>query len=312
MGVKPASAALWGKAAIGAKASGGPLIAESCLLMDIASSAVKDAQPVGEKGPKMIDYSGASALVTGAASGIGRSLARALAARGASVVLADVNEAGAQEAAKEIGDRAIAIGIDLASPGSAVMLIEQAFGWRQRLDLVCSNAGIGYAKKIRNEPLGTDAQGLFEVNFFAAIRLTQAYLQALAPTGARGRLMITGSENSLSAPKATRGFGLGLYGATKHAVLIMAEWLRDECHAELDVHVLMPGSVYTPLVSRAIPDPAAAPPELGLIMPAECADFALRGIDLGLFYIPTHAHIAEDIRPRYEGILNALKELGLR
>jgi hypothetical protein len=73
----------------------------------------------------------------------------------------------------------------------------------------------------------------------------------------------------------------------------------------------MPGAVYTPLIARGLPDPTKAPSELGLIMPERCAELALTGMDLGLFYIPTHAHIRKDIQPRYEGILDALKALGL-
>ncbi|MEZ5961429.1 MAG: SDR family oxidoreductase [Hyphomonadaceae bacterium] len=260
----------------------------------------------------MIDHKNSTALVTGAGSGIGKALAEGLAARGAFVVLADVNEANVNAAAAEIGANALPIAVDLANPDAAQELISKAFAWRERLDLVCSNAGIGHNKKVKNEILGPETDRLFAVNFFAAVRIAQAYLRTIEPSGARGRLMITGSENSLSAPAAVRGRGLGLYGATKHGVLILAEWLRDECAATLDVHVLMPGAVYTSLISRGLPDPTLAPPALGLIMPERCAELALKGMDLGLFYIPTHAHIADDMQPRHDGVLNALKALGLR
>ncbi|MGE0740943.1 MAG: SDR family NAD(P)-dependent oxidoreductase [Hyphomonadaceae bacterium] len=260
----------------------------------------------------MIDYRDTTVLVTGAASGIGKALAQALAARGASIVLADVNEDLLAETAQQIGPDTLTVAVDLAAPDAAAALIEKAHGWRGRLDLVCSNAGIGHNKTVAKDPLGAAAERLFAVNFFAAAHIAQAYLRTLGAGGARGRLMITGSENSLSAPAAVKGRGLGLYGATKHGVLILAEWLRDESAAVLDVHVLMPGAVYTPLIARGLPDPSKAPPQLGLIMPERCAELALKGMDLGLFYIPTHAHIGDDIRPRYEGVLDALKQLGLR
>jgi NAD(P)-dependent dehydrogenase (short-subunit alcohol dehydrogenase family) len=259
----------------------------------------------------MIDHKNMTALVTGAASGIGRALADALAARGAFVVLADLDKDGVDAAAAEIGENALPVVVDLAKPEAAAELVNQAFAWRGRLDLACSNAGIGNNKKIKNEALGPESERLFAVNFFAAVRIAQAYLRAIEPSGARGRLVITGSENSLSMPAAVKGRGLGLYGATKHGVLIMAEWLRDENAAALDVHVLLPGAVYTPLIARLLPDPKQAPPELGLIMPERCAELALKGMDMGLFYIPTHAHIRDDIQPRHEGVLNALKALGL-
>ena len=75
--------------------------------------------------------------------------------------------------------------------------------------------------------------------------------------------------------------------------------------------VLLPGAVYTPLIARNLPDPAQAPPGLGLIMPERCAELALRGMDLGLFYIPTHPHIAHDMRARSDGVAGALAALGV-
>ena len=261
----------------------------------------------------MIQYEGATALVTGAASGIGKAMASALARRGAHVVLADVNEAGVRSAAAELGGASRAIVADLAQPEAAQKLIDDAHAWRGRLDLVCSNAGLGHNRRLMKEELGDDVERLFAVNLFAALRIAQAYMRVIEGDNARGRLLITGSENSLSVPAAVKGAGLGLYGATKHGVLIMAEWMRDELAGKpMDVHVLLPGAVYTPLVAKALPDPAKAPPELGLIMPERCAELALTGLDLGLFYIPTHAHLADDMRPRMEGVAEALKALGLR
>lgn len=260
----------------------------------------------------MIDFRGKSALVTGAGSGIGKALAGALGARGARVVLADVNEAAVKEAATELGAAGFAVVCDLADPQAADRLIEQSHAVYGRLDLVCSNAGIGHNRRLMKQAIDDSVERLFAVNLFAGLRLAQAYVRVLDGSGARGRLMLTGSENSLSVPKAVKGGGLGLYAASKHALLIMAEWLRDElADAPIDLHVLLPGAVYTPLLARALPDPTKAPPELGLISSERCAELALRGMDLGLFYVPTHAHLRDDMRPRTEGVAAALKALGL-
>ena len=262
----------------------------------------------------MIDYQDKVALVTGAGSGIGKALAGALAARGARVILADVNEDGLCEAAAGIGAGAHTIVSDLANPTAAGTLVEQSHDLHGRLDLICSNAGMGRNRRLMKEAADDDAvERLLAVNLFAALRIAQSYVRQLEAAGARGRLMITGSENSLSVPAAVKGAGLGLYAVTKHGVLILAEWLRDElARAPIDLHILMPGAVYTPLVARAIPDPAKAPPELGLILPERCAELALKGMDLDLFYIPTHAHLADDMQPRMQGVVEALQALGLR
>ena len=125
--------------------------------------------------------------------------------------------------------------------------------------------------------------------------------------------MLTGSENSLSVPDAVKRFAMGVYGASKHGLLIMAEWLREEAREKpLDLHVLLPGGVYTPLVAGGLPDFDKLPPEMNMISPERCAELALKGMDLGLFYIPTHAHLADDMQPRVRGVADALKALGLR
>ncbi|MFN3912693.1 SDR family NAD(P)-dependent oxidoreductase [Hyphomonas sp.] len=258
----------------------------------------------------MIDYRDKTVLVTGGASGIGKALAEALHARGANIVVADRQAGAAEEVANGLSGRAVAC--DLAKPEDAARVVNDAFDWTGRLDLVCANAGYGRNKRMTKEPFDEAAMDLFSVNLFAPFRMAQAYAARLTEAGQRGRLMITGSENSLSLPDAVRRNGLGAYAATKHGVLILAEWLREDLRGEtMDVHVLMPGGVYTPLIARHIPDPNDLPPEMNIILPERCAEIALKGLDLGLFYIPTHAHIADDMRPRTEGVAASLKALGL-
>ena len=153
---------------------------------------------------------------------------------------------------------------------------------------------------------------MFEVNFFSGMKLARAYARHLQGSGHRGRLLVTASENSLSLPTAVSGGQMAYYGATKHALLIAMEWFRiEQQDGPLDLHVLMPGAVYTPLVSALLPDPALAPPELELIMPEQCAERALAGMDLGLFYIPTQAHLLEDMGPRREAVAASLQALGI-
>lgn len=260
----------------------------------------------------MIDYRGTTALVTGGASGIGKALAGALVARGARVVLADVNSELLARTASEVG-AAGAVVDDLADPGAPARVIESASAVDGRLDLVCSNAGIGRNRRVLDEDFDDAAlRRLFDVNLFAGLRIAQAYAGVLRNAGSRGRLLLTCSENSLSVPAAVKGARLGMYAATKHALLIAAEWLRDETQGDpFSVHALMPGAVYTPLVQQALPDPSLAPKVLDLIMPERCAEVALRGLDEGLFYIPTQPHLAVDVGPRYEAINAAVRTLGL-
>jgi NAD(P)-dependent dehydrogenase (short-subunit alcohol dehydrogenase family) len=82
--------------------------------------------------------------------------------------------------------------------------VKDAFDWKGRLDLVCANAGIDRHKKMTKEDFGSETMRMFEVNMFAPFRMAQAYGAACQDSGMRGRLMITGSENSLSLPHAVK------------------------------------------------------------------------------------------------------------
>jgi len=258
----------------------------------------------------MIEHAGSVALITGGASGIGKALAEALHARGAHVVIADRQAEAAEAVARSLNGHAIAC--DLSRPEDCARAVNGAFDWKGRLDLVCANAGTGVRNLVLKEDFGPATERLFAVNLHAPIRMAQAYAARLTAAGTRGRLMITSSENALSLPAGVRRSRIGAYAASKHGVLILAEWLREELAGEtMDLHVLLPGAVYTPLVAAGIPDFNTAPKELGLIMPERCAEIALNGLDLGLFYIPTHAHIADDMRPRTDGVAASLTALGL-
>ena len=260
----------------------------------------------------MIDYKGQVALVTGGASGIGLALARALQARGAQVILADVNEAGLSSAVKEMGEGCEGLVCDLSLEEAQSGLLSRALQVAGRVDLVCSNAGIGRKRRVLKETFDETAGRVLAVNLRAGIRIAQAYHAHLDASGRQGRVLLTASENSLAVPSAVRGSGLGLYAASKHALLIMAEWLRDEtAGGPMAVHVLLPGAVYTPLIQKGLPDPALAPPALNLIMPERAAEVALRGLDLGLFYIPTQRHLADDMQARFDGVRAAVAALDL-
>ncbi len=263
-----------------------------------------------------IDYAGQVALVTGAASGIGRALSAALLARGARVVLADI-ASEVLGVATELGQGARGVVADLSQGETAKRLVADVFATEDRLDFVASNAGVGFTRRLLKADLDSPAVArLFEINMLAAVRFAQAMVPELEARDGRARLMITGSENSLSVPAAVKGFGLGMYAASKHGVLILAEWLRDEMAGgskPLDVHILLPGGVYTGMTAPNLPaDPAQWPAAMAIISPERCAEIALDGIDKGLFYIPTHAHLADDMNPRHDSVAEAVRALGLR
>ena len=262
----------------------------------------------------MIEHDSKTALVTGAASGIGAALAAALAARGARVLCADRNIEGATRTAETIGAGAEAVACDLTGDGAPAELLERAWELAGRVDLVCSNAGVSHRGRVARMDLDEDQRlsDLWEINFFAGVKLAQAYARRLEDAGERGRLLVTASETALSVPASIRGSRLAFYGATKHALLSAMEWYRiEQENGPLDLHVLLPGAVYTPLISKGLPEPSEVPAQFELLMPEECAEIALRGMDLGLFYIPTQAHILEDMQPRVTAVADSLRALGI-
>ncbi|AOS63808.1 SDR family NAD(P)-dependent oxidoreductase [Actinoalloteichus hymeniacidonis] len=157
--------------------------------------------------------SSATAVVTGAASGIGRALAETLAARGADLVLADVNAPALQEVADRLGARAVPT--DVAVPAAVEELAEAAGD----AELICLNAGIvGAYVGAPWEVSPADWDRVFAVNVGGVVNGLRAFVPRLLAAARPAHLLITGSL----AGAATFPGG-GAYGPSKHAVLAVAE-----------------------------------------------------------------------------------------
>src|SRR3954471_6886161 len=158
------------------------------------------------------------AVVTGAASGIGRALAWRLAEEGArGVVVADLDASGAQAVASDIGARALGVGCDVADEQQVVDLVarsEQAFG---PVDLFCANAGVA---------VGTDLdtpEDTWELALGVNVRAHLYAAKALVPgwlERGEGYFLATASAAGLLTQ-----IGSAPYAVTKHAAVAFAEWL---------------------------------------------------------------------------------------
>jgi len=190
-------------------------------------------------------YDGAVAVVTGGASGIGRALAEAMAARGARVVLADRQVELAREVASAIGERggdAEAREVDVTDPDAVEELIAGTLDRHRRLDLLFNNAGIGIGGDVRLYQRG-DWDRLIDVNLRGVTNGVQAAYPRMLEQGF-GHLVNTASMAGLTASP-----GLAGYAATKHAVIGLSKSLRIEA-APLGVRVsaLCPGVIRTPIL----------------------------------------------------------------
>ena len=183
---------------------------------------------------------GAGVVVTGGGSGIGRALARGLAAAGARVVVSDLNGTAAQQVATEIGGYAVAA--DAGTEAGVRDTIAAARKHLGEIDIYCSNAGI--ARGTGPESPDEQWQQSWDVNLMAHVRASRELLPAWLERG-RGCMVITASAAGLLTM-----LGSATYSVTKHAAESYAEWLAATYgHRGLKVHCLCPQGVRTAMLA---------------------------------------------------------------
>jgi len=158
------------------------------------------------------------AVVTGAASGIGRALARRLAAEGArGVVVADLDGSGAEAVAEGIGERALAVACDVSDDDQVAQLIDRAEAAFGPIDLFCANAGIGHGTGLDTPDEVWDAA--FAVNVRSHVLAARRLVPGWVERG-EGYFLSTASAAGLLSQ-----IGSAPYAVTKHAAVAFAEWL---------------------------------------------------------------------------------------
>lgn len=197
-----------------------------------------------------MDIKGQAAIVTGGASGLGAATARALAAAGARVAVADINEAAASEVAKEIGGVAIACDVaDAASGEAAVRRAAEAHG-PARVLVNC--AGVGPAKRIvgRDGPMPlADYERVIRINLigtFNMLRLVAAGMQTLdpLPDGDRGVIVSTASVAAFEGQ-----IGQAAYSSSKGGVAALTlPAAREFAQSGIRVLAIAPGIFGTPML----------------------------------------------------------------
>lgn len=196
-----------------------------------------------------------TAIVTGGASGIGAALVRALAARGARVVIADVDETGAKAVAEEVNTdphgrdgQASTATVDVRDAAAVADLVRQVAASNAGLDLMFNNAGIAIGGLV--EELTLDHwDAVIDVNVRGVVHGLHAAYPLMLSQG-YGHIVNTASLAGL-----VPGPSLAPYAAAKHAVVGMSLSLRAEGASRgVKVSAICPGFVDTPLLGRVNPD----------------------------------------------------------
>jgi 3-hydroxybutyrate dehydrogenase len=194
------------------------------------------------------------ALITGAASGIGKAIAATYAQAGATVVIADLNEDAARAAAEELqagGAKALGLAMDVADEAAVNAGVDRTVSTFGSIDVLVSNAGIQIVKPLHEFPYA-DWKKLMAIHVDGAFLTTRACLKYMYDSKRGGTIIYMGSVHSKEASKLKAP-----YVAAKHALIGLAKVVAKE-GAEHGVrsNVICPGFVRTPLVDKQIPEQA--------------------------------------------------------
>jgi NAD(P)-dependent dehydrogenase (short-subunit alcohol dehydrogenase family) len=230
-----------------------------------------------------VEVSGKVVVVTGGASGIGRALAERFAADGASaVIVADIDEAGANAVADRIG--AVGRRVDVADEADIARLIDETERQQGPIDLFCSNAGI---LAIGGAEQSDDTwRRCIDVNVMAHVWAARHLVPRMLERGG-GYLL-----NTASAAGLLIQIGSAPYTVTKHAAVGFAEWLAVTYGEQgLRVSVLCPQAVETKMTAGFEGGGVAGVD--GMLAPEAVADAVIDGLRDERFLILPHPEVAE-------------------
>jgi NAD(P)-dependent dehydrogenase (short-subunit alcohol dehydrogenase family) len=267
----------------------------------------------------MRDLAGKNAFVTGAASGIGLGVCRALAGAGVNVALADIEQASLDKAVAEIarlGVEAFGLRLDVSDEGAVQRVAEQVAADFAELHIVANNAGVTFAG---SPLLGVPQQQLdwiFGVNVFGTLNCLRAFVPLIQKHGKGGHIVNTASIGGLQVNPMLRN---GPYAMTKYAVVALSETLALDLEGTgIGVSVFCPALVATNLYQSAKRRPArfggpyqpvaaaaasrAMPTEA--ISPDEAGTHVLRAIRDDEFFVFTHPETRAWIEGRHQRLID--------
>lgn len=196
----------------------------------------------------MLKLQGRTAVVTGAAGGIGRGIALALARRGCHLALVDIDDAALARTAAEIGAQGAQVSrhhLDVADRTAVAEFPDRVMAEHSSVDILVNNAGVALAGTFEQVD-EADFEWLININFWGVVRMTRAFLPLLHQSG-EARIVNLSSIFGMIAPP-----GNTAYCASKFAVRGFSESLRNELRkTRIGVTVVHPGGIATSIVRSA-------------------------------------------------------------
>jgi NAD(P)-dependent dehydrogenase (short-subunit alcohol dehydrogenase family) len=190
---------------------------------------------------KLFNLDGRVAVVIGAGSGIGQSAAKGLAAYGAFVICADVQQEAAEQTAREIGSRASPISVDITQTESVSLLFRAVTDEHQRLDIVVTTPGANVRKPIANYQ-DAEFDRVIELNLKGTFRVLREAGRIMSAAGGGSIIAFSSIRSQVVEP------GQGVYAATKAGIVQMVRALAAELGPHgVRVNAIAPGVVETPL-----------------------------------------------------------------
>jgi len=264
------------------------------------------------------DIRGKTAFITGAASGMGRGMARVFAQAGANVALGDINMTALSEARDEIAGfgavaRSYLVDVsDRAQMYEIADAVENDFG---AVHIVCNNAGVGSAGAPLDETPDDLFDWMFAVNTMGPIHGFKAFAPKLKAHGEGGHIVNTAS---IAGVRIAPGMNNGIYAGTKFAVVALSVGMQDAMRPYgIGVSVLCPAGVDTNIYhsSRVRPERFGGPfeREPSALMtsllkqglsPDQVGHYVLRAIHDGDFFIFTHPETREWVEEWHERVMS--------
>ncbi len=281
----------------------------------------------------MKEFNDKVAVITGAASGIGRGIAEKFLQEGMKVVLADIESkalAKTEEVLREISSNVLSVVTDVSKIDDVKTLAQKTIDHFGAIDILCNNAGVGFANKSSTtiwENSLSEWKWIFDVNIWGVIHGIHIFVPLMLKQDSECYIINTASMAGLIIPT----IGTGIYSITKHAIIALSESLKYELErfdGKIKVLALCPGLAFTNLTEsdrnrpKELYHDTTTNPELEQIMkayqqsiengisPKDVAEILFQALKGEKFYIPTdhHRYLRSNVKKRMEAIIQDLQK----